>query len=203
MDTRITEYFDERPELVEERIEEARQIIADEIEKNRVKISKQFQHAFDEVYQKAAGMQKAGKKEAIAYVCISILRSSLLTKTYQLRIDLYNSNLYLDRTECANYWDVGFAFQQLDNDIDYFTKCARKKIVRIQQAEILLYMQDYQEHYFDLLEEFCVEHIAGLLELPSWKALKKQAEIKFTYGEYLDKGVILKTDYNQINERTE
>lgn len=203
METRITKYFDERPEMVEERIEEVRRKIAAVIEKNQAEILKDFQGAFIEVFQKGAKMQEAGKKTAIAYVCISILRSSLLTKTYQLRIDLYGSDGYFDRAECEGHWNVGFVFEWLEEDINYFTKCARKKLVRIQDAEMILFMQDYQEQYFDLLEDFCAEHIAKILELPSWKKLKREAQVQISYGEFLDQGTLLQIENNEVNEGEE
>lgn len=192
MKNRIKTYFVDNEEYVKTRIKEITDSIQKTIKENKEQILSGFQDAFDEAFQKGIRMQKTEEKGAIAYLCIGILRSSLLTKTYQLRIDLYDSNFYLDRVECEGYWDVGFAFQGLDDDMNYFTKCARKKLVRIQDAEMLIFMQEYQEHYFDILEGFCIENIAGILELPNWKALKKEAEVNFTYGEFLDKGVILK-----------
>lgn len=200
MKNRITKYFDERPELIEERIEQVRQNITDAIEKNSLGILKNFKNSFNDVFVKGAKMQKDREKGAIAYVCIEILRSSLLTRTYQLRIDLYDKNLHLDQRECASQWGVDFAFQWLDEDMNYFTKRAREKLIRILDAEMIIFMQHYQEHYFKILEEFCERHIQNILQLPSWEGLKKEETVKFTYGEFLDKGVYLEIVNSNLAE---
>lgn len=192
MKNRITEYFDKQPELVETRLEEISEKIAAVIEKNQSEILRDFQYAFNEAFQKGVEMQKAGEKGAIAYVCIAILRSSLLTKTYQMRLDLYDKNLHMDQWECASQWPVDFVFQWLDEDMTYFTRCARQKLVRIQDAEILTFMQEYQENYFDILEEFCSRHVQDVIQIASWSELNKEEQVKFTFGELLDKGVYLK-----------
>lgn len=203
MENRITKYFDERPELVQARLEEVKGNIAAEIEKNWLTILKNFQDAFDEVFQKGTKMQKAGAKGAIAYVCIGILRSSLMTKTYQMRIDLYDKNLHMDQRECASPWAVDFLFKWLDEDVIYFTKCARQKLVRIQDAEMVIFMQEYQENYFDILETFCAQHIHDVIQIKSWGGLNKEAQVKFTFGEFLDQGIYLKIVDRPVDEGSE
>lgn len=189
---RITKYFDENPNIVEARITENRLRIAAYIEENQRKVLKDFQGAFDAVFQAGTAMQKAGEKGAIAYVSLAILRSSIFSRERQLRIDLYDENACFDPHKCGGTWDVDFVYQRQAEDMVYFTKRAREELIRIQEAEMIIFMQNYLESYDDVVEEFCVQHIEDIVRLRSWEDLKKADKVKFTYGEFRDKAEIMK-----------
>lgn len=194
MGNRITEFFEENIDYPRMRLAAVEEEIAEAIARSGGQFVEEFKAAFDDVFQRCVKMQAAGEKAPIAFVCVSKLRSSLMTKTYDVRIDLYDKNFYLDRSECAGKWRAAFAFEPIQEDCAYFTKCARTKLVRIQAAEMKIFLQEFQDVYFEILEEFCARHIKMISKLASWNAVMREEPVTFSFGDFLDAGVTLEID---------
>ena len=89
-----------------------------------------------EVFQKAQQMQKADRKGKICTMGISYLQSSVLTGNYELRIDLYDKEFYLDSAECCTYWNPAFITEYIQKDIKYFKYNIHGKVPQIRTYEI-------------------------------------------------------------------
>ena len=74
-----------------------------------------------EVFQKAQQMQKADRKGKICTMGISYLQSSVLTGNYELRIDLYDKEFYLDSAECCTYWNPAFITEYIPVSYTHLT----------------------------------------------------------------------------------
>ena len=72
-----------------------------------------LQEKLQEVFQKAQQMQKVDRKGKICTMGVSYLQSSVLTGSYDLRIDLYDKEFYLDSAECCTYWKPAFITEYL------------------------------------------------------------------------------------------
>ena len=79
-----------------------------------------LEEKLQEVFQKAQQMQKADKKGKICTMGISYLQNSVLTGSYELRIDLYDKEFYLDSAECCTYWKPEFITRYLLKDVEHF-----------------------------------------------------------------------------------
>ena len=79
-----------------------------------------LQEKLQEVFQKAQQMQKVDRKGKICTMGVSYLQSSVLTGSYDLRIDLYDKEFYLDSAECCTYWKPAFITEYIQKDIKYF-----------------------------------------------------------------------------------
>lgn len=188
---RIKKYFQENKFYVDERRRETEVILQAELLRQAEALRKDFVGSFDRLFHCAAAAQQRGEKGAIAWVCVSYLRSSLLTKTNDLRIDAYDSDFYLDVRETAAYWSGDFVYRQLEPDIAYFIKAAREHLIRVSTGEIKFFMTDYFCHYADFLQSYCRRHLPEAMALESYRRMEKTAAIKFTFGEYLEKTKVI------------
>ena len=103
---------------------------------------------------KAQQMQKVDRKGKICTMGVSYLQSSVLTGSYDLRIDLYDKEFYLDSAECCTYWKPAFITEYIQKDIKYFKYNIHGKVPQIRTYEIQEFMDGYIINYLYLLAQF-------------------------------------------------
>lgn len=120
------------------------------------------------------------------YIIISPLKSSLITKKYELVLGCYDENLYLDKEAIYEYFSIKCLFKSVEKDIDYIKKEINKEFVRFLDFElkeiILKYEYKYMEMYLDYVKEL-------LNEIDKLEIDKK---VIILYGEYMEKAFVLK-----------
>ena len=72
-------------------------------DENRERIRKELQKVMAEC---TAECRKSDKK--INFVILSPLESSIITKSYELMVAVYDENMYLDRRPVRRYWKPDF-----------------------------------------------------------------------------------------------
>ena len=151
-----------------------------------------LEERLQEVFQKAQQMQKADRKGNICTMGISYLQSSVLTGSYELRIDLYDKEFYLDSAECCTYWKPEFITGYLSKDVEYFKNEIRFKVTQIKAYEIQQFIDGYVLNYMYLLAQFFQQILPQVLD--KTKTLFQQvAEENMTviFGEYMGKGIVV------------
>lgn len=192
MENRMFAYFKERTDLVQQRLKEVRAKVAMDREAHSEAWGDALRSVLEQALEKGAALQVAGSKRAIAYLCISFLRTSLVRGKFELRVDLYDEDMYLDEAECAVYWNAAALYPYFEADVAYFTDCARQGLVRLLAAELDGFRLEYGDAYFELLGELCAEAVVDLETWESWQRLLRAKLVRITYGEYMDEGVLLR-----------
>lgn len=77
-------------------------------------LAEKFVKCFSEYCDEIAAMQREGKKGAIAYIHFSVLRTNILLKKHEIRIDAYDENWYLDSVECSCNYPVEEIYSYLE-----------------------------------------------------------------------------------------
>ena len=141
-----------------------------------------------EVFQKAQQMQKADRKGKICTMGISYLQSSVLTGNYELRIDLYDKEFYLDSAECCTYWNPAFITEY----IQYFKYNIHGKVPQIRTYEIQEFMDGYIINYLYLLAQFLEQIMPQILckIRPAFREVMDDG-MHVIFGEYMGKGMII------------
>ena len=141
------------------------------------------------VFQKAQQMQKADRKGKICTMGISYLQSSVLTENYELRIDLYDKEFYLDSAECCTYWKPEFVTGYLLQDVEYLKKEIRFKIPQIKTYELQQFIDGYLLNYMYLLAQFFQQILPQVLD-----------KTKTLFQEVAEENSILKyvTDIDEV-----
>lgn len=122
-----------------------------------------LQEKLQEVFQKAQQMQKVDRKGKICTMGVSYLQSSVLTGSYDLRIDLYDKEFYLDSAECCTYWKPAFITEYIQKDIKYFKYNIHGKVPQIRTYEIQEFMDGYIINYLYLLAQFLEQIMPQIL----------------------------------------
>lgn len=158
---------------------------------------KEIMEQFCEKLQEGVGKCIELNKE-VRYVVISILESSILTKTYDLQIAFYDDRLYLDEKAVYIYWLPSFIFAHIADDMAAFQKKASQTVIRIREYEIERVKRQYAvNHYYQvsvLLRKMLPEILKQ--ERKELKVLTKK--IDFLYGRYMERPMLL---YPQEKQR--
>ena len=95
------------------------------------------------LYGKVIREQQSGKKGALRYLVISPLRSSIITGSYEFLIAAYSADMYLDNSECFEFWCPKKIYEYLEQDMQYFGKLANNEFVRLHNYEV----DEFRTHY--------------------------------------------------------
>lgn len=151
-----------------------------------------LQEKLQEVFQKAQQMQKVDRKGKICTMGISCLQSSVLTGCYELRIDLYDKEFYLDKAECCTYWKPEFITKYLLKDVEYFKNEIRFKVPQIKSYEIQQFIDGYLLNYMYLLVQFFQQILSQVLAKAKTLFQEVAEEnMNVIFGEYMGKGIVV------------
>ena len=87
---------------------------------NEKKIRESLKDVLEKLYIQAGEMQAMGEKNTISWLGICYFLSSTYTDNYEIRMDLYDSESYLDKKTCCVYWNPSFITSYLLEDRAYF-----------------------------------------------------------------------------------
>ena len=137
-------------------------------------------------------MQKVDRKGKICTMGVSYLQSSVLTGSYDLRIDLYDKEFYLDSAECCTYWKPAFITEYIQKDIKYFKYNIHGKVPQIRTYEIQEFMDGYIINYLYLLAQFQEQIMPQILckVRPAFREVMDDG-MHVIFGEYMGKGMII------------
>lgn len=173
-------FMGQLPELMKNYKDEETDILAD------------LEERLGEVFQKAQQMQNTDRKGKICTMGISYLQSSVLTGSYELRIDLYDKEFYLDSAECCTYWKPEFITRYLLKDVEYFNNTIRFKVPQIKTYEIQQFIDGYILNYMYLLVQFFQQIFPAIL--CKVKTLFEEVaddDMNVIFGEYMGKGIVV------------
>ncbi|BCJ92609.1 hypothetical protein acsn021_01780 [Anaerocolumna cellulosilytica] len=174
-----------------EQFEKSMSLFLNDYNKNRTEIDYNFVKAMDKLCEKCIQMQEKEEKGEIAVISIFYLKSSILMDKYQLQINLYNENFYLDRADLFGLWDITFLMKYFAEDIKSIYQKAVHHIARFSYADYQELKMQYAEAYHFILQKFCQERAAEVINLASYQAMKKWEQTIITYGGFMDKGVCI------------
>lgn len=90
-----------------------------------------FSRYCDKIYQ----MQQQGGKGAIAYIHFSVLRTNILLKKHEIRLDAYDENWYMDSVECSGCYPVGEFYSYLEEYGDMVEELRSKSMGKVSLAQ--------------------------------------------------------------------
>lgn len=150
-----------------------------------------FQNALEELYFKAKEMQFIGKKDSLSSLGVCYCLSSVYTGNYEVRIDLYNEEFYLDESECCVYWKPDFIVSYLVKDMEYFRKTIKQKIPQIKIYEEQQFMTGYMRNYMYVLLEFLRQKMPNASEQMHKHGIRISEDFQVFFGEYMGRYVVI------------
>lgn len=162
-----------------------------EYKKNEAIILEAFRNAMKELFLTAGEQQLSGKKGALSYMGICYCLSSAYTGNYELRLDLYDRDFYLDENECCVYWDPNFFASYLEKDIAYFRKAIRQKLPRVRTYEEQQFITGYMRNYMYIVLEFLKQKMPDVLGQIRRDGIEISEELQIFFGEYMGRCAIV------------
>lgn len=138
------------------------------------------------------GLEECEKKELkVQYVVISLLESSLLTKSYEMQITFFDKMTYLDEDPVCRYWCPDFLFQSVDEDMALFRKRASQEVIRLKEYEtddiLRKYILNYYYQAFVLIRNITAQTIERLYL--DFGCMSDSMQVLF--GRYMDKPLLI------------
>lgn len=171
-------------ELAGRKLELAVKHITEHYKANRDKIDNDF------LQETANGLQlcmQAPKK--IGYIAISLLESSLITKTYDLQIAFYSKDLYADRKPVYKYWAPVFIYEYLDSDIEEIQEVLKRQIIRLKSYEVYELKRQYAANLYFLIGFLMKGLVPHIADLQSFQEVDKEKSVKILFGKYMEKQI--------------
>ena len=161
------------------------------------RITEFYKNNQDEVEEKifqeiTYGLQQCVQtKKKLGYIAISVLESSIITKTYDLQIAFYNKDLYADGYPVYKYWAPAFIYESLDADIEEIEALLKLEIVRLKPYEICEIKHQYAINFYFLIG-FLMKSIASkITHIQMFQKVDKENEVKILFGKYMEKQIVL------------
>lgn len=165
--------------------------LLDYYSRNKVEIRYSLQTALEDLYRRAGEMQAAGEKDTIAWLGACYCLSSTYTGNYEIRLDLYNSESYLDEQMCCVYWNPSFITSYLQDDEAYFQKAIRQRVPRVKTYEEQRFLAKYMRSYMYILSEFLRQQMPDILGSMQKYGVQEADDFQIFFGEYMGKYIII------------
>lgn len=155
---------------------------------------KELISGFDVLFQKGIEAQKNKEKEKVAYIVIHFFRSSIMTKSFECEITLYDDQFYYDTKEISQIWSPDWIIPFYEKDIEDLERYLKKNILRLHNGELTEVEMYYGGDYFQYLIEMFQNVVLEVTGLNSYKELQKEDNCKILLGEIYQNYLILFDD---------
>ncbi len=185
---------------IDERFCESCQAMQEEIENHSREIWKELQTVIVELITRASSLQKQHRKGRIKYLAFSLMNYSLYSHHMDYRLDFLDDGFYLDEQETAGYYCPSFIQDRYRSDLEYFHDRIVTEFKRAQEYE----MRDVDVKYSKLYDAVIFKMLESMSRL-IMKTVKKSGvylteDFKIIYGEYMDRAVVLNTEWKDEDE---
>ena len=161
------------------KIEEIRAYTVD----NKQAIKHGLSQSLSEIMQRIISYQSKGTLGPVKYIVFSMLRSSVLDKSYKIRVTVYDALFYAGLKDCYEYYDCSWLFKTMDDIVNYITNIKNNKLKNY-QIEFLELKQF--SRYVDIFINF-MRYVADIIEdVPNFFDIDKESELELRVGEYFD-----------------
>ena len=159
-----------------------------------------FVTCFETYCEKVSDMQEMGKKNPITFINFSVLRTNLLVKNHELRIDAYDENWYLDRIECLGSYDVSELYRWHNMFADSLEATRKKYMGKLKYSEMQKLIFEESNKYLIFVAELMRVAIKKVVLTESFQKMKRNEVFIISIGEYQDSVDILYKEDSTIKD---
>lgn len=143
-------------------------------------------------------MQQSGEKGEIAYIHFSVLRTNILLKKHEIRIDAFDENWYMDSVECSYSYPVNEIYTYLEKYSNEVEALWNQSIGLNDFSDV--YRKVFQEsnYYLFFAAELIRLGMRKVIETEEYKSVKKAECFVVCIGGYMDKfDILYKEDHTE------
>lgn len=167
------------------------------------KLVEHFVDCFSAYCEKIYQMQKQGEKGAIAYVHFSILRTNILLKKHELRLDAYDERWYMDPVECSGSYQVVEVYSYLEKFGDIVEQLRSKSGGKISLVEAQKRVFTESNIYLFYIAELIRVGMRDVLQTEAYKRIERAPCFVVCIGGFLDRFDILYKDDRTAKDSNE
>lgn len=157
-----------------------------------------FAECFKKYCNKIRMMQQAGKKEKIAYIHFSVLRTNILLKKHEIRIDAFDENWYMDPMECSYSYPVNEIYTYLEKYSNVVEELWKQSTDLNDFSDVYRKVFLESNIYLFYVAEIIRQGMRKLIETEEYKSVAKAECFVVCIGGYMDKfDILYKEDYTK------
>ena len=150
--------------------------------------------------EKAIQKQQEKSLEAVKYICFEFLLSSIITKSYDFQISIYDKDYHIKRNSVEVCFTICEIFEDIDSDLLCLKQRAEKEMFRIMDYEL----EDIRKAYvtlvhYKLLAIFMTENIKEILNRSHLERIDVLYPLEIYHGWYMDKIIQIDSITNRDN----
>lgn len=153
----------------------------------------------DKIYQ----MQQQGEKGAIAYIHFSVLRTNILLKKHEIRMDAYDENWYMDSVECSGSYPVGEFYSYLEEYEDMVEELRSKSVGKVSLAEAQKRVFAESNLYIFYIAELIRTSMRNVIRTEAYQRIDRAPCFVICIGGFLDRFDILYKEDHTVKDSKE
>lgn len=162
-----------------------------------------FTGFFLEYCEKIYQMQQQEEKGAIAYIHFSVLRTNILLKKHEIRLDAYDENWYLDSVECSDSYPVGELYCYLEEYGNLVEKLRSNSLGKVSLAKAQERVFNESNLYLFYVAELIRVGMRNVIRTESYQKIKKAPCFMVCIGGFMDRFDILYKEDHTIKDSKE
>lgn len=190
----MQKYNEERNEIhlaYRRYLEENKPKLSDVPEKDLNLLKESFMRSFGKLLREVAKWQHIGDLRPIGWISLMFVRSSIKSKEYEFRWDLYDEYRDLFRHAPIFYWCPEELFAVLEKEAASFLEGREKPQTLEQEDFILVTKEVIIADYFAVIEQICQKGMRELLKYDVWENFVKSDNLKVSVENFLSEGCVL------------
>ena len=155
----------------------------------------------EQLFQQCIRQQKEGVKKPIRYIHFFYLNLAVLTGCYDIQINAFSEESYMDKMESIEFWNPSFITDLYKKDMEELEIEGKRQVIHfgypqmleIKERSYLLYVMMTGQYLASLSEE-----IAGI---PAFGRMEKAEGLQMVFGGYMDTGIQIWPKIRQEEEK--
>ncbi|MDE7202017.1 MAG: hypothetical protein K2O91_08980 [Lachnospiraceae bacterium] len=151
-------------------------------------IKRDLLSCMDNLFKKCICQQEADK-QPIRYVHFFYLRLSVLIQQYDIQVNAFSEQSYMDDVETMVLWNPDFIMRYYEEDMEMICQEAKKQILRFGYPQLMELRERSFAIYAMLTGQYLMSVSGDIAGLESFHEMKKTDDIQIIFGGYMDKGI--------------
>ncbi|MDE6251953.1 MAG: pentapeptide repeat-containing protein [Lachnospiraceae bacterium] len=153
----------------------------------------------DKIYQ----MQQQGEKGAIAYIHFSVLRTNILLRKHEIRLDAYDENWYMDVVECSSSYQVGEFYSYFEEYEDLIEELRSKSMGKVSLAEAQKRVFAESNLYLLYIAELIRAGMRDVIRTEAYQRVDRASCFVVCIGGFMDRFDILYKEDHTLKDSKE
>lgn len=173
------------------------------VKSNFDKLVEDFLESFCSYCDKIYKMQQQGKKGAVCYIHFSVLRTNILLRKHEIRLDAYDENWYMDLEECSGSYAAGEIYSYLDEYGELLEELRRESpgMVSLAKAQERIFSES--RIYLFYVAELIRAGMKKAVQTEAYQRIRRGDCFVVCIGGFLDKFDILYKEDHRVKDSRE